>query len=82
MDSRVYLGKLMHGETATWHSASMHADVLVMQEIVGFCSWVGQEDPICENSDTNGVTGVTCMVMWECNACDVMRTCMVQLMVP
>ena len=35
MDSRTQLGNLMHDETATWHSASMHADVLAMQGTVG-----------------------------------------------
>ena len=35
----------MHGETAAWHSASMHADVLAMQETCRSCMGVGQEDP-------------------------------------
>ncbi len=44
MDSRTYPGNLIHGNTATWHSDCMHADVLVMQETVGSCWWAGQED--------------------------------------
>ncbi len=67
----------MGGETATWHSDCMHADVLAMQETVRSCMGVGQEDPECVKWDTNGVTGVRCMVMWDCVACHVMRECMV-----
>ncbi len=67
----------MHDETATWRSAIIHADVLAMQEIVGSCSWVRQEDPECVNSDTNGITGVTCMVIWDYDACHEVRACMV-----
>ncbi len=77
MDSRMQLGNLMHDKTATWHSDCMHADVLAMQETVRSCTWVGQEDPECVNSDTNGVTGVTCMAMQDCVGCYVMRKCMV-----
>ncbi len=72
----------MHGETATWYSDCMHADALAMQETVGPCFWVGQEDPECVKNDTNGVTEVTWMVMRDCVACHVVRACMVKLMVP
>ena len=76
MDSRMQLGNLMHDKTATWHSDCMHADVLAMQETVRSCEWKEQEDPKCENWDTNGVAGVRCVVMWNCAACHVMRACM------
>ncbi len=66
----------MHRETAVWLSDCMHANVLVTQVTVGSCMGVGQEDPECVNCDTNGVPGVTCMVMWDCAACHVMRACM------
>jgi hypothetical protein len=77
MDSRTLLGNLMYGETATWHSYCMRADVLAMPETCRSCRGLGQEDPKCEKWDTNGITGVTCMVMWYCVACHVMRACMV-----
>ena len=48
----------MHGETATWYSDCMHADVLDMQETDRSCTWVGQEDPECVKWDTKGVPGV------------------------
>ncbi len=77
MGSRTQLGNLMHGETSTWHSACMHADVLAMQETCRSCTWVGQEDPERVNWVTNGVTEVRHMVMCNCDACHVMRACMV-----
>jgi hypothetical protein len=67
----------MYSETATWHNDCMHADVLAMQETVRSCMWVVQEDPECVKWDTNGVSGVPCMVMWNCAACHVMQADMV-----
>ncbi len=77
MGSRTYLGNMMYGDTATWHSGCMNTDILAMQETVGSCTWVRQEDPESVKYDTNGVSGVRCMVMWDCVACHVMRVCMV-----
>jgi hypothetical protein len=76
MDSRTYLGNLMHGETATWHSDCMHANVLATQETCRSCMGVEQEDPEYVKWDTNGVPDVTCMAMWDCDACIAMRACM------
>ena len=67
----------MHDETVPWHSNCMRADILAMQEACRSYTAVGQEDPECVNWDTNGVTGVRCMVMRDCVACNVMCTCMV-----